>query len=86
MLYAADETSVLEVLTDIALDAVIAEIDTADPRLVEIMRTAKRVQPTARRIVRGLGQSDDDLVHRFVDRDAGLAPLLDAVTAAIPQR
>lgn len=84
VLFAADETSVLEVLGDITLDAVIAELDTSDPRLVEIMRTAKRVQPNARRIVRGEGESSGDLVHRFVDRDAGLAPLLDAVTAVIP--
>ena len=81
VLFASDESSVLEALTDITLDAVIAELDTSDPRLVELMRTAKRVQPGARRIVRGQGESSDDLVHRFVDRDAGLAPLLDAVTA-----
>ena len=81
VLFATDETSVLEALSEITLDAVIAELDTSDPRLVELMRTAKRVQPKARRIVRGHGESSDDLVHRFVDRDAGLAPLLDAVTA-----
>jgi len=81
VLFASDESSVLEALTDITLDAVIAELDTSDPRLVELMRTAKRVQPGARRIVRGQGESSDDLVHRFIDRDAGLAPLLDAVTA-----
>ena len=84
VLFASDDDSVLEVLGDVTRDAVIAEIDTSDPRLVEIMRTAKRVQPGARRIVRGHGESGDDLVHRFVDRDAGLAPLLDAVTAVIP--
>ncbi len=83
VLFASDESGVLEALSDITLDAVIAELDTADPRLVEIMRAAKREQPLARRIVRGPGTSSDDLVHRFVDRDAGLAPLLDAVTAAI---
>lgn len=84
VLFASDESSVLEALGDISLDAVIAELDSNDPRLVEIMRAAKRAQPTARRIVRGPGTSSDDLVHRFVDRDAGLAPLLDAVSAAIP--
>ena len=83
VLFASDESGVLEALGDITLDAVIAELDSNDPRLVEIMRAAKREQPTARRIVRGAGTSSDDLVHRFVDRDAGLAPLLDAVTAAI---
>lgn len=81
VLFASDESSVLEALQDIVLDAVVAELDSADPRLVELMRLAKRVQPTARRIVRGPGTSEDGLVHRFVDRDAGLAPLLDAVSA-----
>jgi hypothetical protein len=31
--------------------------------------------------VRGAGRTDSDLVHRYVDRDAGLDALLDAVTA-----
>ena len=83
VMFASDESSVLEALGDISLDAVIAELDSADPRTVEVMRAAKRNQPTARRIVRGAGTSGDDLVHRFVDRDAGLAPLLDAVTAVM---
>lgn len=83
VMFASDEATVLEALGDISLDAVIAELDSNDARLVEIMRAAKRIQPTARRIVRGPGTSSDDLVHRFVDRDAGLAPLLDAVTAVI---
>ena len=81
VMFASDDASVLEALADIALDAVVAEIDGADDRIVEIMRAVKRLQPSARRIVRGPGTSDDDLVHRFVDRDAGLAPLLDAVSA-----
>jgi hypothetical protein len=42
------------------------------------------VQPTARRIVRGEGRGTNDLVHRFVSRDAGLEALLDAMTADIP--
>jgi len=62
---------------------VIAELDSNDPRIVDVMRAAKRIQPSARRIVRGPGTSEDDLVHRFVDRDAGLAPLLDAVSAVM---
>jgi hypothetical protein len=68
----------------VQLDAVIAELDAKDPKLPEVMRIAKRIQPTARRIVRGPGRSEGDLVHRFVDRDGGLEPLLDAVTAKIP--
>ena len=81
VMFASDESSVIEALSDIPLDAVIADLDSNDPRIVEVMRAAKRIQPGARRIVRGPGISEDDLVHRFVDRDAGLAPLLDAVSA-----
>jgi hypothetical protein len=36
--------------------------------------------------VRGRGAGDTELVHRFVDRDAGLDALLDAVTADMPMR
>jgi len=70
-----------EVLTDIRVDAVIAELDAGDPRVETIMYEANKAQPTARRIVRGLGRGHCDLVHRYVDRDAGLEALLDAVTA-----
>jgi hypothetical protein len=83
VLFASDEDSVAEALGNVQLDAVIAELDSKDPKLPEIMRTAKRIQPNARRIVRGPGSSEGDLVHRFVDRDGGLEPLLDAVTATI---
>jgi hypothetical protein len=48
------------------------------------MNDVRRAQPTARRIVRGAGSGDGDLVHRFVARDAGLDALLDAVTAELP--
>ena len=84
VLFASDESSVEEALSNVTLDAVVGELDAKDPKLPEIMRIAKRMQPGARRIVRGPGRSEGDLVHRFVDRDAGLAPLLDAVTAKIP--
>lgn len=83
VLFASDEASVEEALANVTLDAVVAELDAKDPRLPDIMRLAKRVQPAARRIVRGPGRSEGDLVHRFVDREAGLEPLLDAVTAKI---
>jgi hypothetical protein len=77
----ATDASVLEALDEIALDAVIAELDANDPRLPPIMSDVKKVQPAARRIVRGDGKGSDDLVHRYVDRDAGLDALLDAITA-----
>jgi hypothetical protein len=85
VLFATDLDSVQDALANIALDAVIAELDSGDDgRVSEIMREARRAQPTARRIVRGKGSAEGDLVHRFVDKDAGLAPLLDAVSAEIP--
>lgn len=70
-----------EVLSDIRVDAVIAELDAGDPRIETIMYEANKAQPGARRIVRGLGRGSCDLVHRYVDRDSGLEALLDAVTA-----
>jgi hypothetical protein len=85
VLFASDLESVIDALDNITLDAVIAELDANDARVHDIMRDAKRIQPAARRIVRGRGRSDDDLVHRFVERDAGLDPLLDAVNANIPR-
>ena len=44
-----------EVLDDIKVDAVIAELDAGDPRIETIMYEANKAQPGARRIVRGLG-------------------------------
>jgi len=72
-----------EVLSDIKVDAVIAELDAGDPRIETIMYEANKAQPGARRIVRGLGRGSCDLVHRYVDRDSGLDALVDAVTANI---
>jgi hypothetical protein len=50
------------------------------------MHRIRKSQPGARRIVRGGGTGTSELVHRFVDRDAGLDALLDAVTADMPVR
>jgi hypothetical protein len=83
VLFASDEFAVHEALDNIALDAVIAELDAADPRIAPIMDDVRKAQPNARRIVRGAGRRDSDLVHRYVDREAGLDALLDAVTANI---
>jgi hypothetical protein len=84
VLFASDEDSIAEAVENIELDAVVAELDATDERLVSIMTGVRRVQPTARRIVRGDGKGSHELVHRFVDRSAGLDALLDAVTADIP--
>lgn len=81
VLFASDDQAVHEALEHIRLDAVIAELDAADPRIEPIMDDVRRAQPDARRIVRGAGRSDGGLVHRYVDRDSGLEALLDAVTA-----
>jgi hypothetical protein len=83
VLFASDDYAVHEALEHIRLDAVIAELDAADPRIAPIMDDVRKAQPTARRIVRGMGRNADELVHRYVDRDSGLDALLDAVTANI---
>jgi hypothetical protein len=68
---------------------VIAELDPSDDRWRPVMAEVKRGQPKARRIVRGIVGNDvpmdpEALVHRFVERDAGLAALVDALTAELP--
>jgi hypothetical protein len=83
ILFASDDFAVHEALENIKLDAVIAELDASDPRIEPIMDDVRKAQPAARRIVRGAGRGDGDLVHRYVDRDSGLEALLDAVTANI---
>ena len=85
VLFASDDDSIADACTGIDLDAVIAELDAEDPRMPPIMEGVRNLRPTARRIVRGKGAAETEgLVHRFVDRDAGLDALLDAVTADIP--
>lgn len=83
ILFASDPSSIHEALDNVALDAVIAELDAGDPRIEAIMGDVRDAQPDARRIVRGGGKATSELVHRFVERDAGLEALLDAVTAKI---
>lgn len=86
VLFATDEDSIAEALEHIELDAVVADLELSDPRLQPIMHSVRRSQPTARRIVRGAATGETELVHRFVDRDAGLDALLDAVAADMPVR
>jgi hypothetical protein len=81
VLFASDDFAIHEALNNIKLDAVIAELDAVDPRITAIMEDVRKAQPSTRRIVRGAGKGDTELVHRYVDRDAGLDALLDAVTA-----
>ncbi len=84
VLFATDGESVAEAIENVDLDAVIAELDGEDPRVEPIMEGMRKLQPKARRIVRGKGKGSSDLVHRFVERDSGLEALLDAITADIP--
>lgn len=82
--FATDLDGTIEALRGVNLDAVIAELDAADPRWEPVLEEARRIQPGARRIVRGARNGpppEAPLVHRFVDRDAGLEALLDALTA-----
>lgn len=82
--FATDLDSVIEALRGVALDAVIAEHDASDERWRDVLGEARRAQPGARRIVRGSGDAAPPappLAHRFVERDAGLEALLDALTA-----
>lgn len=82
--FATDLEGTVEALKGVALDAVIAEHDSNDDRWPPVMDEARRIQPGARRIVRGLKNGptpEAPLVHRFVERDAGLDALLDALTA-----
>lgn len=86
VLFATDDDSVAEAIAHIDLDAVVAELDADHPRVPPIMDAIRRAQPKARRIVRSNSgrKGSSDLVHRFVERDAGLDALLDAVTAELP--
>ena len=82
--FATDLEGTVEALKGVVLDAVIAEHDSNDDRWPPVMDEARRIQPGARRIVRGLKNGpapEAPLVHRFVERDAGLDALLDALTA-----
>jgi hypothetical protein len=86
ILFASDDFAVHEALENIKLDAVIAELDASDPRIDPIMADVRKAQPEARRIVRGNGRGEGDLVHRYVARDSGLEALLDAITANLGAR
>jgi hypothetical protein len=84
VLFATDDDSIKEAIGSIDLDAVIAELDASDPRIPPIMQDVRRAQPRARRIVRCDHKGSNELVHRFVPRDAGLDALVDAITADLP--
>lgn len=87
--FASDLAGTTQALKELTLNAIVAEHDLDDPRWTDILSAARRLQPRARRIVRGAlpdGATPPpgnryDLVHRVVDRSAGLEALVDALTA-----
>jgi hypothetical protein len=87
--FASDLAGATQALKEITLNAIVAEHDLDDPRWTDILSAARRLQPRARRIVRGAlppaatapPGNRYDLVHRVVDRSAGLEALVDALTA-----
>lgn len=89
VVFAPETDTVDEALAGGTFDAVIAEHDADDPRWKSVLEECRRIHPRARRLVRGRPSKDVDaflaegLVHRFVDRDAGVEALLDALTANI---
>ena len=91
VLFAPDQDSVVDALKLVGLDAVIAELDPSDDRWRPVMAAVKSAQPRARRLVRGVignfvAVDPEALVHRFVEREAGLAALVDALTAELPTK
>jgi hypothetical protein len=89
--FASDLGGATEALHGVTLNAVVVEHDLEDERWAPIMQAARSIQPHARRIVRCAAPRGPlpstgtryDLVHRVVDRNAGLDALLDAVTAKL---
>ncbi|HTM21974.1 MAG TPA: PilZ domain-containing protein [Kofleriaceae bacterium] len=86
--FASDLDGAVEALESFEVNAVIAEHDLDDQRWPAVLGAARDLRPQARRIVRAsLGgqpapeSTEQDLVHRVVDLDAGLDALLDAITA-----
>lgn len=86
--FATDLSGAVEALGSVKLSAIISEHDLDDTRWEPILAAARDSQPEARRIVRGAastngGDGRPPLYHRFVDRNAGMDALLDALTADI---
>jgi CheY-like chemotaxis protein len=85
--FASDGPTAEEALQGFRIDAVIAEHDLGDVRWREVLETARRVQPQAKRLVRApltaaaaAPLESEDLVDRVVDLDAGMDALLAALT------
>ena len=85
--FATDVETAEEAMAAVDLDAVIAEYDLDDPRALQVLQAAKRLQPDARRFVRsGLRNkkvpTESDVLEGVIDRDAGLDALVEALSEA----
>lgn len=90
VLFASDPAGVTDAARNVALDAVIAELDhdvvqvTPWLTLEALMTQIRRMQPHALRIARGasvkVAQIPEGLIDIFVERDAGLPAVLAALT------
>jgi len=87
--FATDVDTAEEAMAAVDLDAVIAEYELGDSRWHQILQVARRLQPDAHRFVRCSlrGQRPprgaEDLVHRIIDRQAGLEALVEALGAEL---
>jgi hypothetical protein len=85
--FATDVVTAEEAMAAVDLDVVIAEYEVRDRRWLEILQVARKLQPDARRFVRcslrGLRPPTgaEQFVHRFIDREAGLEALVEALGA-----
>jgi len=88
--FADDLESAVEAMGADRVDAVICEYAADDLAWEGIMAEARKIHPTAKRLVRcrtadldRSGGGVDDLVHRFVEIENGMDALLDALTAEL---
>ncbi len=88
--FAGDAATAGEAMGADHLDAVICEFEADDSTWVGIMELARKMHPTARRLVRCRTKEIDlpssganEPVHRFVETEYGMDALLDALTAEL---
>jgi PilZ domain len=85
--FATDVDTAEEAMAAVDLDVIIVEYELRDRRWLEILQVARKLQPDARRFVRcsmrGLRPPTgvEAIVHRFIDREAGLDALVEALGA-----
>jgi hypothetical protein len=88
--FATDVETAEEAMAAVDLDAVIAEFEPEDARAAEVLEAARRLLPDARRFVRATSldaaPAESELIHQFIDREAGLDGVVDALAAALGER